>query len=97
VKRQELPGQIALEIGPQGKPAKRAVPNGSKKPVWIKYTAVDPYRCDWCVLNQVEDRNAPVARKARYRRRVTGEGDLYLCLLHANDQRVLDGLTKFKR
>lgn len=94
--KEQLPGQLAIFDAKQRKPKKRAEPNGSKVPQWAKYTAVNPDPCDFCKLNQVDDPNAPVARKARYRRRVPGEQDRYLCLPHANDQRVIDGYTKFR-
>ena len=90
------PGQLVIETAPQPKPRSRAVV-ATTKVEWMAYRAVDPYPCDWCKLNQVEDRTAPIARKARYRRRAPGQPEQYLCLAHANDQRVADRLPKFLR
>lgn len=95
-RREELPGQLAVFDAPQVPPRRRVEPNGSKHPKWTKYKAVDPYPCDFCKLNQVDDPRAPYARRARYRRRVSGEPDRYLCHEHANDQRVMDGLAKYR-
>ena len=85
-----------IEAAPTPPLRKRATSNGSKRPSWNRYKAVNPYACDWCRLNQRDDPLAPVARQARYRRRVAGEPDLLLCGGHASDQRVIDGMPRYR-
>ena len=94
------PNQTVIETAAQPVLKRRAA-RSTKAVVWTRYRAVDPYPCDFCKLNQVDDPHAPYARRARYRRRarVNGAGydeDLYLCLEHTNDQRVMDRLPKFR-
>ena len=80
-------------------PKVRYRPVSHAKPVrWSRYhwpTVKAPFKCDQCVALQVEDRAAPVARLARFRRAAEGEA-LYLCLEHANDQRDADHFPRFK-
>lgn len=94
-RRDECVGQLALFRPKDPPPKRRTVTNGNRDPKWSKYKAVNPHRCDFCALNQAEDPFAPVARKARYRRE-SKDGDLYLCVPHANDQRIVDGLRSVK-
>lgn len=80
-------------------PKRRVVSNGSTQPVWSRYHSERtkrPHKCDHCMANMVDDPSAPAARLARYRRK-TNDGDLYLCVPHTNDQRVVDGLEVIKR
>jgi hypothetical protein len=65
---------------------------------WHRYnnaTIRRPAQCDFCVLNCHEDALAPIPRKARYVRKQDDEA-LFLCLQHANDQRVIDGLAVYR-
>ena len=89
-------GQLELFDPPQARPNPRTVPATKSTPRWTRYKAVHPYRCDFCVLNQVEDPNAPVALKARWRRQVPDEDDRFLCARHASDQRVIDGMKPLR-
>ena len=93
------PDQLVIETAPQPTPRKATVPNGSKAPRWSRYDprkAKVPHRCDACKRLQVDDPSAPIARYARFRRKVAGEPELYLCGWHGNDQRVVDGLPPDK-
>jgi hypothetical protein len=75
----------------------RTVP-AIENPTWHRYnnaTLKRPAQCDFCVLNCHEDRLAPIPRKARYVRK-QGDEALFLCLQHANDQRVIDGLMVYR-
>lgn len=81
-------------------PKKRVVRNGNARPVWVKYHAEKakrPHKCDFCMRNMIDNKFAPAARLARYRRRTHDGLTLYLCVPHANGQREVDGLEKIKR
>jgi hypothetical protein len=78
-------------------PVKKRTVSGDQA-IWQKYnqrSAVRPHQCDFCLLNCHADRTAPIPRKARYVRKAA-EQVWYLCLAHANDQRVADGLVAFR-
>lgn len=90
--------QLGLFEPVDPRPKRRAVSNGNSKPKYTRYhheRAKTPHKCDFCILNQVEDRTAPVARLARYKRSAEGR-TIYLCGPHTNDQRIIDGLSEVK-
>lgn len=90
--------QLELFRAKPERPPRRLALNPSPAPRWSKYnqkTARKPHQCDFCVLNCHEDALAPIPRKARYIRKAGGNV-MYLCLHHANDQRVIDGLMRFR-
>ena len=89
--------QLALFEAKPNRVRPRTVPS-TDNPTWTHYnnaTLKRPQQCDFCVLNCHEDVLAPIPRKARYVRKQRGSA-LFLCLQHANDQRVIDGLTVYR-
>jgi hypothetical protein len=71
---------------PTRKPAGRAVIR------WTTYSAVNPHKCDHCVLALYTLNGiGPLARKARFKR-TCGDEVLYLCDAHKQDQGLADGL-----
>lgn len=64
--------------------------------LWTPYRPKQPGKCDRCVLALVAAKgDAPAALAARFRRR-TGTTDDLLCYQHAQEQRVEDGLPKYR-
>ena len=94
-RRPEIPGQLEIWPAPQVPPKPRTVPKITM-PKWSRYKAVRPVPCDFCKLNQRDDPLAPIARRARWRRRAPDGDDLYLCGPHASDQRVSDGMPSLR-
>jgi hypothetical protein len=80
-------------FGAEPEPAEPHVVAGVQ---WGPYRPKNPAKCDRCVLILVAAKgDAPAAQAARYRRRTTTTDDL-LCYQHAQEQRVEDGLPKFR-
>lgn len=84
-------------------PVKRRTVQPTPTVKWSKYSARKSCLCDFCVLNAHDMHMAgeplkktPLPRKARYRRQ-DSKNDWLLCSEHANNQRVVDGLGRFKK
>jgi hypothetical protein len=86
------PDQLTIGIGPvpRARRVQPAPPRGAFE--WEKYRPKNAEKCDHCLLAMHDDRSAPAARKARWRRRDSRGGDLLLCDEHAQDQRDADHL-----
>jgi hypothetical protein len=77
-------------------PAPKRTPAANAKPVWTIYRPKVAVPCDHCKQVQAErEGDAPLARKARHRRKAGGT-DLLLCGPHAQEQRARDGMPVIK-
>lgn len=73
---------------------RQPLPKGEQRPVWSKYTAKAPHRCDECVVVAYELLPGPIPgiASARWSRRQDGVTRLY-CNPHQQEQRAEDRET----
>lgn len=74
-------------------PAHRPVPPArAARPKWSRLVGrLAGLPCDDCMQLHVERRDAPLARRARWRRTQVGVPTRYLCAPHRAEWRQLDG------